>query len=552
MRPVTLFWFLAAALAAQTGSVDGIVVNHTNGQPLSGAHLTLITGDMFGGGIDRAYGAISDRAGHFSIADLLPGTYAIMLQCPGFIQTRTAGQAPASFLSVKAGQHIADYRLEMTPRAVIAGRVVDEYGDPVQGISVQLDAAAPGSQSVAMVGAFGSAATDDRGEFRLVASPGRYYLQTQPRNFSMSGGGEIRTDGTSAGPYAATYYPNTASKSQASVVEAGPGQDVTGIEIRLTRGGAGAAHTLTIGGTVTGAPEGERATIFLRFGESADSLHSGALTFVGPDGKFSFPGLEPKFYRVVAQHSSGKVHLQSQAVDLHLTSSDAVGIQLSLAPGDDLVGSLEISGDAPASAPVPKLSVHLEPADGFRFDGSDSTAAPGKDGSFRVADLFPARYLVRVEQMPETAYIKSIALDGAAVENGVVDLSHGVKGARLKIAVGLNGGQLSGKVLDHEGEPLVSPMARLLVWKDSKQFESDTPRISQGRYDLKGLRPGKYRILAVDAADWFESAAGITDPKEFETTMKAAAEEIEIKEGEHIVKDLKVVDKEKLGGPAKQ
>jgi hypothetical protein len=551
MRPVTLFWFLAAALAAQTGGVKGIVLNHSNGQPLSGAHLTLITGDMFGGGLDRAYGAIADRAGHFSIADMQPGTYAIMLQCPGFVQTRTAGQAPASFLSIKAGQHIADYRLEMTPRAVIAGRVVDEYGDPVQGVSVQLDAAAPGTQSIGMVGEVGSAATDDRGEFRLVASPGRYYLQTQPRNFSMSGGGEIRTDGTSAGPYAATYYPNTASKSQASVVEAGPGQDVAGIEIRLTRGGAGAAPTLTIGGTVTGVPEGERAMVSLRSGESADSLYSGTGSSAGPDGKFSFPGLEPKFYRVVAQYSSGKVHLQSQAVDLHLTSSDAAGIQLTLAPGEDLAGSLDISGDAPAGAPVPKLSIHLEPADDYRFGRSDSTAAPGKDGAFRIPDLFPARYLVRVEQMPETAYIKSIALDGAAVENGVVDLSHGVKGSRLKIAVGLNGGQLSGKVLDHDGEPLVSPMATLLVWKDTKQSEPDNPRISQGRYDLKGLRPGKYRILAVDAAEWLD-AAGITDSKEFVKTLQAAAEEIEIKEGDRIVKDFKVVDKEKLGGPAKQ
>jgi hypothetical protein len=147
------------------------------------------------------------------------------------------------------------------------------------------------------------------------------------------------------------------------VVEVGPGQDAAAIEIHLTRAAVAPTRMLTISGVVTGVLEGERANISLRSGDSPTTLFSGQSTSAGPDGKFSVSGLEPNFYRVVAQSSSGKLHLQSQSVDLHLTTSDASGIQLALAPGDDLAGSLEISGDAPAGAAAPELSVRLEQAD---------------------------------------------------------------------------------------------------------------------------------------------------------------------------------------------
>ena len=92
----------------------------------------------------------------------------------------------------------------------------------------------------------------------------------------------------------------------------------------------------------------------------------------------------------------------------------------------------------------------------------------------------------------------------------------------------------------------------VLVWKDAKQTEPDDHRILESRYSLKGLRPGKYRVLALDPADLLESFRETKDSDEFLKVMKAAAEEIEIKDGDRIVKDLKVADKEKLSVKAKQ
>jgi hypothetical protein len=558
MRLVTLFWLLAASLAAQTGSIEGVVLNHADGKPLSNVHVTLLVPDMAGGGIEKAYGAISDRAGHFSVTGMPAGAYFILLRCTGFIQERVAGMIPIAVVALKDGQHITGYKVEMSSRAVIAGRVVDDFGDPVQNVSVQVEAVSADLQQVNMFGMSGGPATDDHGEFRLVTAPGRYYLRAQPRNFGQGRGPEIRTDGSSTATFAnSVYYPNTTNKDLASVVEVGPGQDVTGLEIHLTRvvreagAGPGASRSLTISGIVNGVPEGERATVLLRFGENAASLQSSQARPSDPDGKFSISGLQPRFYRVVAQYSSGKTRLQSQPVDLHLTSSDASGIQLTLAPGDDLTGSLEISGAAGASAP--KLSVTLEPVDSYGF-GSGNYKAPAaeKDGSFHIPGLFAARYRVSVAPIPDNGFVKSITVDGAAVEGDVIDLSHGVRGSRVKVAVSLNGGQISGKVFDHDGEPLVSPLGMLMVWKEKNPDQPDNEMVKNSQYSLTALRPGKYRIIAVDAADLLEISRNITNPEEMEKAMKALAEEIEIKEGDRIVKDFKVADKEKFVVKPKQ
>jgi len=54
----------------------------------------------------------------------------------GYLHVQAKGSTGIPNLAIKPGEHLTGYQLEMTPRAVIAGRVVDEAGDPVQGVRV--------------------------------------------------------------------------------------------------------------------------------------------------------------------------------------------------------------------------------------------------------------------------------------------------------------------------------------------------------------------------------------------------------------------------------
>jgi protocatechuate 3,4-dioxygenase beta subunit len=225
MKPALLGFLFCATLAAQPASMEGTVVNQATGQPLAGVHVRLVTGDFSDSGDDQiVYGAISDRAGHFSITNMKPGIYMVFPERAGFVQAPSAQPAaPFTFVPLKPGQQLAGYKLEVTPRATISGRVVDEYGDPVQHVEVQLEPASGSPQIDPFAGRQGTS-TDDRGEFHIVASPGRYYLKAPNFQEQHEYAPEIRTDGTSAAPYVATYYPSAASASAASIVQAAPGQ----------------------------------------------------------------------------------------------------------------------------------------------------------------------------------------------------------------------------------------------------------------------------------------------------------------------------------------
>jgi hypothetical protein len=325
-------------------------------------------------------------------------------------------------------------------------------------------------------------------------------------------------------------------------VEAGAGQDVAGLEIRLTRSEAG--HGSTISGVVSGTPENERATVALRFGDKPDQFYNGRTMMAGPDGKFAFTGLEAGYYRLTAQYSLGKTKLQSQAVELRLSGSDENNLQLALQPGGELTGTLALVGDgAPGGAE--KRTVRLETTDDFNYMGMEiSPAAVDQAGAFRIINIPPGRFKVVVEPMPENAFMQSVTLDDTAAADMVLDLSRGARGSHVKITIDRGGAEISGRILDKDGHPEVSPLAVVFLATDAKQMlkESAISRTGDGKYDFKGNRPGKYRIVAIDALR-LVSANGGTPEQETMDKLFAMAEEIELKPGDRVVKDLKIVDK---------
>ena len=537
MRPIGVLFLLAASLAAQTASVEGTVVDQASGKPLSGVHVRVLTGDVATLSVERVYGAMTGRDGHFSISAMKPGLYLVVPERTGYVFVRPPGPIPATVLALKPGQHIINQKVEMTACGFVSGRVADEAGDPVPAVSLQLRAAPPDTDFVNPFAVPLPNYSDDHGEFRIVVSPGKYYLQATPR---MSG---------LAVPYVATYYPSADTMSEASPIQVKPGQDVTSLEIRLTHAKPslpGSVQSLSLGGLVTGIPNGVRATITVR---GMQTVRGG---MADPEGKFTIRGLPPGSYKVFAQTQPGISRLQSQAAEVQLTTTDATTVQLHLTPAEDLGGSLAVEGEAAGAAPARKIAVKLESTEaGGPGTLETSPAEVAQDGSFRIPAVFPGSYRVRAEPLPPGTFIRSVTLDGAAVKDAGFELSRGGPGARLKITLSRNAAQLSGKVLDHDGAPLMSPLGEVLVWKDAAQVLPDHNPVADSRYLLQNLRPGKYWLLAVDAFD-FTNLAGAKNPEEFAKALRTAAEEIEVAEGVRMVRDLKVVAKEDIHVQPKQ
>src|SRR5258706_573701 len=94
-------------------------------------------------GAQRATGAsaTTDATGRFTFAGLPPGRYNVTAERSGFITANYGARRPGRAglpLTLEAGKDIQDLILPIAPHGVIAGRVLDEEGEPAPGIPVQI------------------------------------------------------------------------------------------------------------------------------------------------------------------------------------------------------------------------------------------------------------------------------------------------------------------------------------------------------------------------------------------------------------------------------
>jgi hypothetical protein len=80
------------------------------------------------------YSETSDDAGKFVFEDVAPGRYGLTSEKTGFVTQRYGARSdtsPGTPLALESGSELKDVVIQMTPQAVIAGRVTDQDGDPV-------------------------------------------------------------------------------------------------------------------------------------------------------------------------------------------------------------------------------------------------------------------------------------------------------------------------------------------------------------------------------------------------------------------------------------
>ena len=87
--------------------------------------------------------------------------------------------------------------------------------------------------------------------------------------------------------------------------------------------------------------------------------------------------------------------------------------------------------------------------------------------------------------------------------------------------MGLDGAMISGKVVDKEGKP--SQGVKVYLMADSKEIRVAVST-EDGTYALKGIRPGKYRLVMAEAGEGAK--------------LEQAGEEIELHPGDRITKDF--------------
>jgi len=235
---------LVQAVAAPPGAVvSGRVLEQGTDAPVSGAQVVLITvpqGPPSGPMPFRSKTATTDELGRFAFGEVEPGRYQLNVQKAGFALPGAGRMAPAPF-ELKAGDSRNNLAVRLVRGGVIAGRVVDQYGEPLVDARVMVLRRPPVPAAAAARATFTNrlipggpgAQTNDLGEFRVHSlAPGEYYVQAAP-GFRFGGTLSAQSSPAPGTTLVPTYFPGTSDPSAAQPVLVAAGQTTGDIEVRM-------------------------------------------------------------------------------------------------------------------------------------------------------------------------------------------------------------------------------------------------------------------------------------------------------------------------------
>src|SRR5215475_1747044 len=258
----------ATTATTGTGRIGGHVVAADTGRPIKRARVFLSAAELNGG-----RGVLTDDSGAFDFTDLPAGRYTLNASKTGFIQLSYGQRRPLQAgtpLQLSNGQQLKGVDLALPRGGVISGRVSDENGDFMPGVTVAV-LRYQYQQGDRQLVPSGRGQTDDRGVYRVWGlNPGEYYVSASAPGENPGGGrgrggqGGARGGGRGRGGalapdedqdqlmYAPTYYPGVGSVADARSVTVGVSQEVLGVDFGLQL-----VRTATISGHVEN-PNGSR------------------------------------------------------------------------------------------------------------------------------------------------------------------------------------------------------------------------------------------------------------------------------------------------------
>ena len=235
----------------------------------------------------------ADGEGRFEFRDVPAGKFQLVASKPGY---SAPPAEPISMVELRDGQVREHVELRLAPWGTVTGRVLDEFGDPMQDATVQALQIRNQAGRRRLVPAGGFArATDDLGRYRLFGLPPGQYIISASVGAAFSAGGVSSAD---VPGYGRSYFPAATDAVNAQFVSVAVGPELSGIDIALSRVRTArvsgtllnAAGEATMGGSLTLTP----------------NIRSGAVTDVSvgarisANGSFEFPNVPPGQYVVRA------------------------------------------------------------------------------------------------------------------------------------------------------------------------------------------------------------------------------------------------------------
>jgi uncharacterized protein (DUF2141 family) len=485
--------------------------------------------------------AMSGDDGSYVIGGLTKGRYWISAEKTGFLRWSYRGRTTDGYgdpvtldtATVKTGVDIA-----LPRQGVIAGRVVDEAGEPAERVMVQ---ALPVGKRGPRNGFSGFITTNDLGEFRLTKlAPGTYrLLASRP----MERGEMLveRTPGKVPTAEAPTYFPGTVDVQTAGTIRVNPGEERTGAEIRMQR-----STVVQVSGRVTGEiPQGRGTRVSMRgsgeIGGGGRFMGGGSDGAIGPDGGFVFRNVRPGEYvlTVVSMDRGGPKTLGTNVISVG--QQDLQGVTVSAAAPPKIDGRVRADGEPPFAFGKVELTLNNG---GMREFGPPVNAKTDDSGAFSFAAVSREKLTLSVKAQ-SGVIVKSVYAGGQLLPG--LDIDFSVVTGPLEVVLSNKPATITGTI---EGLNPDSPRVAVWVVPEGEPFRVEswsTRRVrvasDAASFTVDSLRPGTYRVLAFENVE----SDALNDAANWER-LKAETATVKVGEGETGKVKLRVAAAKELEG----
>jgi hypothetical protein len=529
----------ATTSKAEECGISGTVVKLAGSEPVKTATVQLQSLQD----LARTLSVVTDLNGRFELKAIAPGRYRLKVSRTGFV-TQEYGQRapnyPGTEIRLAAGQNLRDLLFRLVPWGIIAGRVLDEDGEPLPWAQVSaLREIYSGGKHRLSTEAL--VPTNDLGEYRLFGlKPGRYLVSAKYKaGLHVVGKGEVQEDANDdSGPeFMPIYYGGSPDPARASTITLKAGEEIPSVEILLQP-----VEMFRIRGRVYNVVAGRRSNAGVivqleqRNGNLLLSSPDRQIIVENSDGSFEIPKVLPGSYTLSALwFEDGRRYQARQSIELGNANFD--GASLVIAPGTTVPG--RIVWDGKPAMDRDELLVSIAPPDSS-LNLIPPARIPGS--SFAFKDVSDGTYRLTVVGQSKDCYVKSIRYASAEALDSGFNVFHGTQ-ASLEVTISSRGARVQGTVTDNESLPVTGVWVVLVpdgVRRDQSRLYQKVATDQYGHYLLRGIAPGDYKIFC-----WEEVEYGAWEDPDFLRTFEDRGQKISVQEA-----DTQTVDVVAIGTKA--
>lgn len=520
------------------GVIRGRITSLDTGKPLRRAQIRLAA-EFELLGTPRT--ASSSTDGRYEFRDVAPGRYTLRVERSGYLaltygQRRPGEQGRPLEIAEKEVADTVDFAL---PRmSVISGRVLDDLGEPISGVTVWVlqPRYIQGRRQLVATGV--NATTDITGRYRLLSlTPGDYVVMGTTRETWPHDSDPKQVFG-----YAPTYFPGTSTAAQAQRVKLGVAQQASGIDFSLAagrtsnvRGNATSAFGFPLGGeTVTMMREIGGPTMWM------GSTVAVASTKVAGDGNWTLSNIPPGEYRLsIRSAAHGNEPAQEGQLTVNVAGVDVEGLSLVAGAGGTVRGEVVTDDGSPLPAGFDRMQVRPPFNPNARMMISMLDPDNGRvqsDGSFEIRGVLSDTVL-SIGPLTAAWTLKAIEVEGRDMADLPLPLEHGETLSGVRVVLTSRPTTIRGTLRNEKQNPAEGTVILFAEdsakWREGSRLIRATRLDQRGLFTFKGLPAGDYFLVALDSVQedqWY-------DP-EFLEGLKGRAKRVAIADAESKQVDL--------------